>query len=318
MASGRSSSAGEIRELLTLITSLQESGDTVSVEGIANRLGVPEAHAEHLLEQILTCNGSHDTHLPLIEDEEGRELTLTLVAQSLRGKPLRLTTAETLALIQALVTLGFDHSDPLLQKLLLKNEVSNLTHIIQSFTASDTHQPPKKMLLLCAEALIVHKALSFTYERPGHEEKQYFLTPEHVYLEHGEWRVRGIDVHTKREKSFLVRYMNNTSLELVRDITPIQEPQIDTSTPHSTHIIQVTIRDQRALQLFEWLYTQQHTTATGETVLDIPRWKGSWLTRRLASCGDWIHIEDAELRDEVARYKQVKRAELERLAMFHV
>ena len=108
-STGRIGAVDEARELVALVSSLSEAGDALSAEAVAARLGTTPERAEKLIGLVGTSSSSGGIGLPLTLEEDG-EATLAF-SGGVRGRRLRLTRGETVALSAALERLGVSPDD---------------------------------------------------------------------------------------------------------------------------------------------------------------------------------------------------------------
>ena len=114
---------GEARELVALVASLSEAGDALTAQAVASKLGVSLERAEKLIELVLTASVGDGLGLPLIEEKDGVSL---LTSRGVRGRRLRLTRAETVALLAALDRMGTSGADELRDALYVYGALKNL------------------------------------------------------------------------------------------------------------------------------------------------------------------------------------------------
>lgn len=112
MPSGRTSNIQEIRELVALAGALTQAGDTITSDAIAARMGISHAEAEHYLKLLLTAGDAEGTYLSLCIPDDESEVTLAFDG-GIKGRPLRLTLAETHAVLAALNACGVPEDDEL-------------------------------------------------------------------------------------------------------------------------------------------------------------------------------------------------------------
>ena len=166
---GRPGSLDEARELVALAASLSEEGDSLSVDAVAERLGVSHERAEKLVGLVLSSTLVGGAGLPLAEDGE----CLTLVgAVGAPGRRLRLTRAESLALAAALERLGVPGDDPLrgaLEGSLSTPPVDE--RLVRLLMAGESGTGGlAATLAACGRALAGRRELSFDYRKPGDAE----------------------------------------------------------------------------------------------------------------------------------------------------
>lgn len=133
---GRKSALPQIRDLLALVSSLQDDNVILEIPTIAARLNCSQQQAQHLLQlmcQIGDEEGMH--HLPLAFEDDFMGLTCINKA----SEPLRLNSQETRALLCALTYFGITVSNPLYKTLLANLAALSLTEPQNQSKAKGAH-----------------------------------------------------------------------------------------------------------------------------------------------------------------------------------
>ena len=109
---GRKGGGERLRQMLVLISALDEAGDTLSVESIRQRLSVSKEDAEKLMSMLVEVAGDEGSYVPLAMSDDGSEISLAY-GDGAKGRAVRLTCAETFAILSALDQMGVPADDPM-------------------------------------------------------------------------------------------------------------------------------------------------------------------------------------------------------------
>lgn len=308
-SAGRHGALDEARSLVALVASLSESGDALSAEAVSSRLGVTAERAQTLIDLVCTAHTSAETPLPLVADEAAGEISLDLVPESLRGRRLRLTRGETLALLAALERLGVAADDPLRTRLESSlSESAPDRALVERLLAPDSAGEKDHLsstLVACARARVHREALSFRYRKASDahaREEERHVAPSALRHEDAAWYLDGFDLDRQGERTFRVDRMAN-----VRPIGPpsrhgAARPPEGDSAADARHVT-LTFSDPRYLDLLDWHELDVEPHADRDPVrATTPHYGGPWLARMVAACGGTVTTDDPALDAEVARY----------------
>lgn len=294
---GRPGSLDEARELVALAASLSEEGDSLSVDAVAERLGVSHERAEKLVGLVLSSTLVGGAGLPLAEDGE----CLTLVgAVGAHGRRLRLTRDESLALAAALERLGVPGDDPLrgaLEGSLSTPPVDE--RLVRLLMAGESGTGGlAATLAACGRALAGRRELSFDYRKPDDAEPaRRRVAPLGLRGDDGAWLLDAYDLDRGGERTFRVDRMADTRIgaSLPHDRPPRAEG--------SAHMVRLTFGDERYLDLLAW-HDLRVTTGPGTVPVEAetPYYGGSWLPRMVAACGGTVRCDDAEVMGRAEAY----------------
>lgn len=288
---GRPGSVEEARELVTLVSSLSEAGDALDAGAVASRLGVSQERAEKLLSLVLTARTTSGSGLPLTEDDG----MLALVTDDgTRGRALRLTRPETLALVAALDRLGVGGDDPLrarLESALSADPVDEgLARRVVDARADDG---AADALAVCARALARRRDLAFSYRRLDETEAtERTVRPRGLRCEDGAWLLDALDLGRAGERTFRVDRMDD-----VRETEPGESPVAEPDEGHASgRTVSLTFSDPSYLELLPWHELDvEPADADGTVRARTPWYGGSWLVRMVAACGGTCVTDDPEL-----------------------
>ena len=294
---GRPGSLDEARELVALVSSLSEAGDALNAAAVAERLGVSEERGEKLVELVLCSTLVGGTGLPLVSDEGG----LTLVgANGVRGRRLRLTHAETLALVAALERLGVPDDDPLrttLEESLSSEPVSE--ELVRRLMAGGSGTGPLAAALsCCAQAIASRREVLFLYRKSGEKDaERRRVVPTALRTEDDAWFLDAFDLVRDGERTFRLDRMEGVSLG-----DHPEAPQSEARGP-SARLVDVSFDEASYLDLLPWHALQVVSAPAGGPVrARIPYYGGMWLPRMIAACSGSAHCDDPEVAALVKSY----------------
>lgn len=302
---GRHGALDESRELVALVSSLSEAGDALSVEAVSARLGVSVERARKLLSLVMSSSVGDDAGLPLVEDGED-EVSL-LRDEGMRGRAVRLTRTEALALAAALDRIGVGRDDPAreaVEAALFSSPVDErqVERLLGAGTA-----PSGEELAACATAIYERRALTFRYRgaADGAEARRTVL-PRGLRSEEDSWYLDAWDLDRRGERTFRLDRMSDVKVE-------------DASAPagvdgrggaETAREVRVTFRDERFLSLLPWHgLVVEGRDEDGSVRTRTAYYGGEWLVRMLAACGGTAVTDDAELASRVRDYARTRLAE---------
>ena len=291
---GRHGALDEARELVSLLTSLSEAGDALAPDAVAERLGVSRERANKLIGLVLTSAAGDGSVLPLVED--GEEVTL-LLSDGMRGRSLRLTRSETLALVAALERLGVPGDDPLRAR--LESSLSALVSEEQARrTLGASDSPVSTQVTACARALAGRRALSFSYRKPGSAPERRLAAPLGLRHEDGTWYLDARDLERGGERTFRLDRMSDMA---DGGAVAAQGHEADN---REARLVRVYFSDPRYLDLLPWHDLEVLSRDDGEApiVAETPYYGGMWLPRMIAACAGTAHTNDAEVTALVRAY----------------
>ena len=298
-SAGRPGGLDEARELVALVASLSEAGDALTAEAVAARLGVSMERAEKLVALGLTASGSDGARLPLVE-EDG-EVTM-LLTRGMRGRAVRLTRDETVALEAALERLGVGADDPVRLQVEGALDPSSLdASIARRLVASERDPLLAETISTCARALVERRGLRFSYRRGGTDRPE----PRHVFprrlrCEDEAWYLEAYDLGRAGERTFRLDRMHKAEVSADVEGTP--------STPEAqpSQMVRITFDDPRLLEVLPWHELSILERDESHAVAQTPFYGGQWLVRMVAACGGDAHVDDPGLAALVVDYARVQ------------
>ena len=289
---------GEARELVALVASLSEAGDALTAQAVASKLGVSLERAEKLIELVLTASVGDGLGLPLIEEKDGVSL---LTSRGVRGRRLRLTRAETVALLAALDRMGTSGADELRGALEASLETSPVDDALVRRTLGAGAGSVREQVAACSQAILSGSALGFSYRRvDARRAERRRALPLRLRCEHEAWYLDAADLDRGRERTFRLDRMSDVALEgAPRDEGDTAAREGERGA-RGARVVRIRLLDPRLLDLLPWHDLRiVERSDDGSIVAETPYYGGSWLVRMLAACGDAARTDDDELADLV-------------------
>ena len=243
-SAGRIGAVDEARELVALVSSLSEAGDALSAEAVAARLGTTPERAEKLIGLVGTSSSSGGIGLPLTLEEDG-DATLAF-SGGVRGRRLRLTRGETVALSAALERLGVSPDDPLRGRLEAALGAEPVREDLVRRVVGSRGETESEKVESCARAILEHTSLSFLYR--GAEDAQArrrSCVPRAIRAEGDSWYLDAHDLERGGERTFRLDRMKE--LERGPKITKPKERE-----EGARREVDITFGDPRYLDLLPW------------------------------------------------------------------
>jgi predicted DNA-binding transcriptional regulator YafY len=303
-ARGRRDALDEARELVSLLGALSSEGDGVSVASISSRLGITAEEARKLLLLIVTAGSESDDYLPLAFAEDSESEVFLAFPRGNRGRPLRLTAAEGIALTAALNYLGVPDDDPLRRHLQTSFGSGPMdAQAIQKTLAPVGDTLTSQNLSTIAACLADSASLTFLYTGSvDSKQNPRRVTPLGTRLDNGYWYLDAYDHDREGDRTFRVDRM--VTLAEVDAIPRRHNPTA--RTQDAPKLVTLRFADERYLNLFDWHGLTIVSQAEGITVGTIPYYgpSSSWLPQHLAACGGAVMCDDAGITAAAREYAQ--------------
>lgn len=300
--SGRKDATERIRELVALLGSLSKTGDTVTLDAISKRLGITLREAEDLMDIVCQASGEESSGLTISANDDMTEFTLQY--PNVHGQPIRLTPAETVALVHALDEVGIPDDDSLRKNLGIEFSSSEVKTDMVRRALGTRNDPGSKqvrdVLFVCAQAQAENREIAFDYlGLRDNEPRHRCAAIKTIYSSHDAWYIRATDLDLEQERVF--RADRTSNAKLGRCLGSACPNVIQANT---TRVVRITFTDESCLTLMDWHDLKVLSRKTGCITCEIPYY-GSysrWLVRRIASCGSKVYVYDDALRSEVRKY----------------
>ena len=301
--SGRKNSNERIRELVALMGSLSRTGDSITIDALSKRLGISQDDAHIMMDIVCQASGEDFGGLLISSNDEETEFTLQYPA--IHGVPLRLTVAETIALMHALDVAGISEDDTLRK------------HLQESFTSSDVLADEvrkalgglsgaQKNLYVCAQAQVEGREVSFLYQglkdKAPNERRAYVVS---LTNNDGSWYVKAFDLDLEQERTFRVDRMDDVTTGRVVTNEPAsflaEEPRR----------VCITFTNKLYYTAFSWPGIRIISENDDVLHCDIPYYgeRSTWLLRRICAGGGSITVDDERI---MLLARQYARQQLER------
>jgi hypothetical protein len=276
-----------VRELVALIGSLSRTGDVITLDAISKRLGLRESEARTMMDIICSASGEQSVGLLISANEEQTEFTLQY--PGCKGRPVRLTRAETAAVMHGLDLCGIGEDDPLRQRVssaLASPEVS-IAEIRRALGEGSYDEN----LMTCVWAQVEERVLSFDYKGARDEApRRRHVLVRSIRRGGNTWHVRAFDTVIRQDRTFRLDRMTDAVLGEVQRIPqePTGEPErrigIQFATPEYYH-------------MFPWPGIRVLSEVDGIIRADIPYFgeHSDWLVCRLAACEGTVTVDDASV-----------------------
>lgn len=292
---GRKNNNERIRELVALLGSLSQTGDTVAIDAISRRLGISEDEARSMMNIVCQASGEEMSGLLISSNDDESEYTLQFPGTT--GKPVRLTKAETIALFHALDVAGIDDDDPLRERLseAFSSSVVKADEVRQALGSLGHVQD---QLMVCARSKVCSRALVFDYMglRDTVPRRRRVVASK-IMTQNNAWYVVATDLDIGQERTFRVDRMLGVRLgELVRN-----EP---TESLERTQRVGITFLDPLYYHAFDW--PELRITNVEDSIIhgDILYYGdgNTWLLRRICAGNGCIIVDDERIMHLARKY----------------
>lgn len=293
--SGRRNNNDRIRELVSILGSLSRLGDSVSISSIAARMGLGEDEARDMMDIVCGARGE-DTQGLLISCNDD-ETEYTLQYPGTRGRPIRLTRSETIAVVHALDAAGVGPDDPLRERIrnaLSSSEVDE-EEVRKALGSTVDHLDS---LFVCAQSRVEGRSLLFDYKglRDGKSRRRWALVRS-LHTEEGHWYAESLDLDLDEARTFRVDRMSDVRLG----------PAASGHThviPSNIRKVRITFTDKSYYHLFDWPGLRILEDAEDSMRCEIPYYgeHSTWLLRRICAGKGSIIVEDSRIMDAARNY----------------
>lgn len=300
---GRTGSISLTRQLIALASSLTREGDVITAQDIANTLGVSFDEARHLIALVSMGSGESIDYLPVILGDEDEEVSL-MEGAALSAKRVRLTRAETIALIVALSELGIGDEDPLVQTLKASYGAPSFSEedVVRSLEAGGS-TAEAAVLKQCSHAISCGKTLTFSY-RPitGGAQSHRRVIPQMVRRNDDNWYLDAFDLVRQDTRVFRIDRMSD--LEEMDAAPNVRGGAPVTVSRETQEEVVVRFNDPRYLDLFYWEGLQLLQGEGSGVLARLPYYGGTWLARHLAACSGSVQVSNEALAQQMRTYAQ--------------
>ena len=307
---GRAGGLNEARELIALLATLDDEGDSIDAAAIAERLDCDEAHAQKLL-YLLSSTNTENYIVPLYADDSEKNLVLANATTGSRGYGLRLSAAETTALLAALEKLGVPKDDPLRARLdssLLSAEAKIDRADVRRVLGGEKATSIPEHVQTCSAAIAGKKALRFLYTKVRERgTSERLVVPQSLEFKEGFWYVNTYDLVRSDTRQFKVDRMEQLAIEDVPQTAPRDLPAGEKGRART--LVQLAYTDVRYLENYLWWPDLEFLTQNedGSGTAQIPYLENStWLPRQVAACGGTVTTNNAQVNQLAREYAQAQ------------
>ena len=291
---GRKGGTERIRQLLVLLSSLAKEGDTVDVRTVAERLSVSDEEARKLMLLLLEIAQADEYPLAFAMSDDEREITLI---NDDGGRPVRLSRAESFAVIAAFDRIGISADNPIRQTV----QASFARHGISDEEVRKGSAPAETMpgaakIQACVDAITRGTHASFPYKGGGDDEARVRnVDPIGLRQESGLWYLDAYDLDCKAKRQFRLDRMGDVHA-YGRAETHV-EMLGEKGTERKT--VRLTIEGDADPNLFDWHESARRTLEDGSTEIETHYFEGrGWTARRIAGYGSRISCDNDHTREE--------------------
>ena len=259
----------------------------VNVHTVAKRFSNSDDFAERLLESIKVLPAGEEFFLPLYFQDGDPDVAL--MEGGVRGRRLRLTRNETIALLAAFDRVGISESNRLRKAVSESMASSEVSADEANRTDGPSGPGDTTPLELCVRALCTRRRVSFAYQgRLDATPHRRTVDPTGIHQAEGSWYVDAFDVDRRGMRAF--------RSDRIADVVEVG-PSEDHGAPcqESERLVTVRFEDPSVLTTLWWPNLEVVEEKDGHVVARIPYYGGDWLARRLAACGGTATTDDPEL-----------------------
>ncbi|MDO4536571.1 MAG: WYL domain-containing protein [Coriobacteriales bacterium] len=285
---GRRDGTRKVRELAALMGSLSYTGASISVESVATRMGITEQEAHDMMELMCQAHGEESSGLLISCNDEETEYTLQYPAT--KGRPLRLTKQETIAVLHALDLAGLPADDPLRER--LSKNLTSADVTVEKVRQLLGNPEKDQVVSLCAQAQAQDRSLVFLYKglKDAHPRERRVLIKQLRSTDYG-WQAVAHDLDCNQERIFRTSRMSDVSLgpQVERPVAP------QSNAPQE--LVCIIFTSKTYYESFEWPGLQVLSQEDGIIRGLIPYYgSGSnWLERRISASGGTVFVDDRDI-----------------------
>lgn len=297
--SGRKQSVERIREVVSVLGSLSETGDRISLQALAQRLGMSLDEASGIMSIVCQASGEEGHGLLISANDDMTEFTLEY--PGIHGRAIRLTTPETIAIVHALDFAEVDANDPIREHLhaaFSSPDVNDdeVRKALGSSLAPETCQA----LRLCAKSQAEHRMLTFMYKGLADDEaKERCVLVRRLRVDQSLWYADAYDLDHLQDRTFRLDRMSSVVVG-----THGRLPDDEDSAAPEAQWVDVVFSDPYYVTLFDWpglrITSRIRNTVRGT----IPYYgdRSDWLIRRILACDGTLQTKDERIMQRVTQY----------------
>ena len=312
--SGRKPSGQRIRELILVLSSLSHTGERISVDALAHRLGIDVSEASAMMEIVCQASGEESRGLLISANDDFTEFTLQY--PGIHGRPIRLTKSETIALVHALDLAEVPDDDPVRTRLRSAFSYDGIDDAaVRSALGARRNSSLTQAVTLCARSLAESRMLNFAYQGIADAEPhERCALVRNLRLDNNSnvWYADSYDLDRLEDRSFRLDRMQSVTLGPVGRL-----PEQSDSMAADTRYVEVCFFDPSYVTLLEW--PGLRITFEDEDVIrgTIPYYgkRSDWLPRRVAACAGTLHVTDEGVMSEARKYARTTLSDMNALPL---
>ncbi len=331
-----------IRGIFDKARQYDDDDRTVPIEEISTHFGYSDKETIALLE-ALSCCGDSCLLVPLAISDDGRSVE-AFTSFTIAIRPLRLSVAERLALIEAYAMTGAMQGDTLYDKLLQgmvpTSELSSLTdkpstdtatayahsaevhkgreNISEAATAHDVEVLKiRELLIVLFEAIEEQQVVHLNHARRDDGSlSERDVEPLELTLENGRWYLNAYCRLREEERSFALSSIQsavNTGVPFVK--RNIEFQSIAAYLQDGLPLAYLRFKADTLVEKRDWPGVRlMPPRADGSREATVPYLESSWLPTRILSHFDMVEVlEPQSLKDEVARLARKRSAQAQQI-----
>ncbi len=307
IGSGRKDGTSRVRELSALMGSLSHTGASISVDSVAERMGISVGEAHDMMELVCQAHGEESNGLLISCNDDETEYTLQYPAT--KGRPLRLTKQETIAVVHALDRAGVPTEDPLRAHL---NKALTSTDVTEEKVRQVLGNPKSdSVVTLCALAQAQGLSLSFEYLglKDKAPRKRSATVKQLRSTDHG-WQVVAHDLGCNQERIFRTSRMSNVAIG-----PAVAHPEVELDNPPQD-MVRIAFTSLEYYNAFEWpgLQVEVQDDRIIQGVIPYFGQGSNWLERRIAAGGGMVFVDRPSIMLRAQHYCEQLLSELRSLA----
>lgn len=225
-----------------------------------------------------------------------------LLTRGMRGRAVRLTRDETVALEAALERLGVDVGDPLRSRVKDALDLSPVdASLVRRLVASEGDPLLAGAISTCARALAERRGLCFSYQREGAGRSGLrHASPRRLRCDGEVWYLEAYDLDRAGERTFRLDRMREVEISADAGTAPASPDEA------ASRLVRITFDDPRLVDALPWHELSVLEQDDEHAVAETPFYGGQWLVRMIAACGGSAHVDDPDLADLVTAYARTQ------------
>jgi predicted DNA-binding transcriptional regulator YafY len=279
----RGTSAERAARLLAILH-LLKPGARISLDAIAATLGVTRAEATEDIEALSCCGLTPYTPDALVPVLVEGEVAYVYSALPALTRSIRLSEAETKAVLAALRAAGLPADDPLCAKLAATSSDGDIAGMIERVLTASAAEGAQAVLKTTAVATEQRHVLRFTYQGLAEESpRERIVEPVALVNERGHWYLEGYARDSGALRTFRLDRVQDAEVltEGVpeRSIAPSGVALVTEGLPRAT----VRLAPGEEVTPREWPGVKIVSSDPSGTIVTVPYAGTAWIARQVAA-----------------------------------